>query len=100
MKTAIALLAASLSLAACSGAKDPEPPVAETNVIDITEPANMAPVATEAPPAVRIDNTAAAEAPPADVLSADEQTQEDADATGMTARVNRDEGGNTAQPAE
>jgi hypothetical protein len=102
MKTAtIALLAASaIALAACSAAKEPDQPPAETNLVDVTEPQNYANVATEAPPATRIDNTAAAaEAPPPPTLSADEQTQEDADATGMTAKVNRDESGNAAQPA-
>ena len=102
MKTAtIALLAASaIALAACSGAKDAEQPAAESNVTEVTAPENIAPVATEAPPATRIDNTAAVEAPTPPTLSADEQTLEDADATGMTAKVNRDEGGNSGQPAE
>lgn len=101
MKTAtIALLAASaIALAACSAAKEPEQPAAETNVIDLNEPENVANVTTEAPPATRINNTAAAEAPPVATLSADEQTQDDADATGMTAKVNRDDGGNASQPA-
>ena len=103
MKTrTLALLAASaIALAACSGAKDSEQPAAETNVVNLAEPENYANVATEAPPATRIDNTAADAAPPSATLTADEQTQEDADATGMTAKVNRDEGGNSAgQPAQ
>ena len=102
MKTkTIALLAASaLALAACSGSKTDEQPATETNISNIAvEPANFANVTTEAPPATRIDNSAAeSTTPPAATLTADEQTADDADATGMTAKVNRDEGGNSAQP--
>ena len=102
MKTkTFALLAASaIALAACSGSKTDEQPAGETNVTNIAvEPANVANVATEAPPATRIDNTTTTAAtPPSATLTADEQTAEDADATGMTAKVNRDEGGNSAQP--
>jgi PBP1b-binding outer membrane lipoprotein LpoB len=102
MKTkTIALLAASaVTLAACSGSKTDEQPVGETNVTNlVVEQGNLMNVATEAPPATRIDNTANA-VPPSATLTTDEQTQDDADATGMTAKVNRDEGGNdSGQPA-
>lgn len=101
MKTrTIALLAASaIALAACHN-KTEEAPVGETNVSNmIVEPDNMMNVATEAPPATRIDNTATTAAPPAATLTADEQTTADADATGMTSRVNRDDTGNSGQPA-
>ncbi|MES2988302.1 MAG: hypothetical protein V4808_10390 [Pseudomonadota bacterium] len=100
MKTkTIALLAVSaLALAACNNKAD-EAPVAETNVTNmIEEPANLMNVITEAPPATRIDNTAGVAVPPSATLTADEQTVEDADATGMTSKVNRDE--EVAQPAK
>lgn len=99
MKTkTFALLAASgLALAACHGAPE-EQPAAETNVSNITEPANFANIVTEAPPATVVDNTAATAAPPAATLTADEQTVEDADATGMTSRVDRSQPDNSAQP--
>ena len=94
LATAAAL---SLSLAACGG-HDEEPPVAETNVSDLGENFETVAenVATEAPPATVIHNTAG-EAPPMATLTPDEQTQDDADATGMTARVNRDETGNEGE---
>ena len=100
MKTkTIALLAASaLALAACSGSKEGEQPAAETNVTNLAEPANFANIVTEAPPATRIDNTATTTNPPSATLTADEQTVEDADATGMTSRVDRSQGDNAAQP--
>lgn len=103
MKTkTIALLAASaIALAACHNKPD-ETPVGETNVTNMmVEPGNLMNVVTEAPPATRIDNTTTTAAPPSATLTADEQTTEDADATGMTSRVNRDEGGNSAgQPVQ
>lgn len=104
MKTkTLALLAASaIALVACSGSKDAEQPVAETNVTNLVEETeNVANVAVEAPPATRIDNTAATQVAPSATLTADEQTIDDAAATGMTSRVNRDETGDTAsQPAQ
>jgi len=102
MKTkAFALLAASaVALAACSGAKEEQQPTAETNVTDLTvAPDNVANVAVEAPPAPQVDNTATAEVPaPVATLTADEQTQDDADAAGMTARVDRSAPSNATQP--
>jgi hypothetical protein len=103
----IALLASAagtLALAACSGGKDEsEAPTSNVGNMAPIEVENSAtPVANEAPPATVIDNataTAPAETAPSD-LTSDEQTQDDADATGMTARVSRDEGGNESQPAD
>jgi PBP1b-binding outer membrane lipoprotein LpoB len=102
----IALLApivGGLALAACSGGKD-EPAAPTSNVEDMTPITveNNAEVSTEAPPATVIDNVTAtphSETVPSD-LSTDEQTQDDADATGMTSRVSRDDGSNEGQPAE
>ena len=103
----IALLASAasiLALGACSGGKDEaEAPTSNAGSMTPIEVENGATtVPTEAPPATRIDNAssvAPAETVPSE-LSSDEQTQDDADATGMTARVSRDEGGNDAQPAQ
>ncbi|HEX8301764.1 hypothetical protein [Sphingomonas sp.] len=103
MKTrSIALLAATaLALAACAGGNDDEQPAGETNVANIAvESGNMMNVTTEAPPATRVDNTASEATAPSATLTADEQTTDDADATGMTSRVNRDEAGNSGQPAQ
>ncbi|WP_051683267.1 hypothetical protein [Sphingomonas sp. UNC305MFCol5.2] len=98
----LASVAGALALGACSGGKD-EPEAPTSNVENMTPIVveNTATVPVDAPPATQIDNVATphAETVPSD-LSADEQTQDDADATGMTARVSRDEGGNEAQPAQ
>lgn len=96
--------AAALTLAACGGGRDEEQPDAtETNAetITIPEPANMSELPQEAPPETRIDNTATdTVAAPAPEIAPTEQVQDDAAATGMTARVDRSAGGNEAQPAE
>ncbi|MGK6357133.1 hypothetical protein ACMGDH_18135 [Sphingomonas sp. DT-207] len=97
-----AAASAALALAACGGGADEEQP-APSNVetMTIPEPGNMTELPEEAPPAARIDNTATdAIAAPAPEIAPTEQVQDDAAATGMTARVSRDEGGNEAQPAE
>jgi hypothetical protein len=102
----IALLASvvgALALGGCGGSKDEAP--APTNAADMTpiEVQNDAATAvpTEAPAAPRIDNATTEAAPEtAPALGADEQTQDDDDATGMTARVSRDEGSNEGQPAQ
>jgi len=101
----IALLASAagaLALGACSGGNESDQP-ATGNVENMApiEVVNESPVATEASPAPLVDNLTTTDAQPVpSELSADEQTQDDADATGMTARVSRDEGGNEAQPAQ
>jgi len=96
------IAAGALALTACSGRGDKEEqPEATTNAETITEPVNMTQLPTEAPAATQIDNVTVETkpAPPPSVTS-DEQTQDDADATGMTARVSRDEPADEAQPAE
>ena len=104
ISTIALLAAASLSLAACSGGSDEEQPAAETNVANVAEPveAANAAVETEAPSATRIDNVTAEAPPPVEALAADEQTQADAAATGMTARVDRSAPGNDSaeQPTQ
>jgi hypothetical protein len=92
------LAAAGLGLSACGGHKD-EADTANTETTTETNyeaaPVNMTEVPTEAPAATRIDNanTEGLPAAAAPQVSASEQTQDDADATGMTARVSRDESG-------
>lgn len=86
--------ALALTLAACSGS---EPTPAPTNdAVDTAteEVANEAPpVVNEAPVAEPTANATATPAPAvADDRSADEQMYDDADATGMTARVDRSGG--------
>lgn len=96
----LATTAGALALGACSGGSE-EASAVESNAANMApiEVANESPVATEAPAATRIDNLTTDAEPAPETLSADEQTQDDADATGMTARVSRDEG-NDAAPAE
>ncbi len=101
MKTAtLALIAAAgLSLAACSGGeKDAPEATNDTMMSNIVEPQNEAAVPAEPSPTPAPANVAR-EAPAAPQLSSDEQTQEDADATGMTAKVDRN-ASDAGQPAQ
>lgn len=74
-------LSAALALSACNR-KPPEPP-ATNNMIEVPE--EMIP-ANEAPPVVEVPNNSAPAAPPP-AVSQDQQTLDDADATGLTARL-------------
>ena len=83
-----------LVLAALAGCDKPAPdqPVAtdnsavpETNVVEVTNAA--APAATAHADTTNASEALSREAPP----PPDSQTQDDADATGMTSRVNRDQ---------
>ena len=101
----IALLAtfaaAGLALSACGGDKKEEAPAAPemTNLEEAAPAENFSEVPQEAAPAPRIDNSAISEvAPPAEPLPSDEQTLDDAEATGMTARVSRGDGNETGEP--
>ena len=101
-----AVLVAGLSLAACNGGeKDSDEATANTEMttenLSVPEAENLTEVQDEAPAAPRIDN-ANTEAQPetAPALSDDEQTRDDADATGMTARVSRDEAAGNQSDAE
>lgn len=82
--------AALFGLAACS--KDPAPEEPE-NIVENTVVEDITPEAT--PPAPEIVNQAppanVAAAEPIDTTTRDQQMQEDADASGMTARVARDD---------
>jgi len=100
----LAPLAGALVLGGCGGKDEATAPVANAgsmSPIEVENDTANAMVPTEAPAAPRIDNANTEAAPEtAPALSEDEQTQDDADATGMTARVSRDEGSNEAQPAQ
>ncbi|MCP3734887.1 hypothetical protein M9979_08390 [Sphingomonas sp. RP10(2022)] len=104
-KTIAALLLAPVLLAACSRS-EPEQPVEDTNTLESVEP--MANAATEVEPVeapvaepspLPDANTAAIDVPPEAPVKPDVQVLDDADATGMTARVTRDEVPPSDQPA-
>lgn len=93
-KTTIAALAGVLALTACSS-NEPERDAYDNEASETSEPVET-PSPTdlppaEAPPPVTENSTAAIEAPPAPEIAPDAQVLDDADATGMTARVSRDE---------
>lgn len=95
MKTGGALAAGLLMLSACSRS-EPEPPVEENMVepapLDEATPDALPSVEpSDVPPPVADTNTAAIDVPPEAPVAPDAQMIEDADATGMTARVSRDE---------
>jgi hypothetical protein len=96
----IALLAAAgLSLAACGHKEEEAAPDANLTNITVPEDATVN-VSTETPVAAPTGNTVEA-TPAAPVeLAPEAQTQDDADATGMTARVSRDEGNESGQPVQ
>jgi hypothetical protein len=100
MRKTLLPLAALALLAACSGSDEPEAVVSnEPELLDVTnEAANVpeAPLAT--PSATPLSENSALEETPEPTLP-DEQVQEDADATGLTARVDRS-GEDEAVPAE
>lgn len=95
MKTGAALAAGLLLLAACSRS-EPEQPLDEnmTEQMPLDEATPDAPPSAEPtetlPPTVDA-NTAAIDVPPEAPVAPDAQMIEDADATGMTSRVSRDE---------
>lgn len=96
-RTTLLIAVAGLSLAACSGGKPEDTSANETVVANIGEPENFSNVTIDEPvtPApTNVTSTTAATAPD---LAPDEQTQDDADATGMTAKVDRN--ASEGQPA-
>ena len=101
--TAVIALAALGALGGCDKLKPRQAPDSENRGIEAPEPTPTEappPSAPVAPPTSVITNASEAdsrEAPP----EPDAQTQDDADATGMTARINRDDtatNGVTTQP--
>lgn len=91
---------ATLTLAGCGGPEAPPPP--ETNIEEVGPVVNEPEVINEAPlptPSATPDNIAVAD--PAESKAVEQQMQEDADATGMTARIDRSGGETpTDAPAE
>ena len=83
-KIAILTLAAAFALAGCN--RGPEEKLPEENVVEVvnvTENANVA----VAPPAENATNATTAKAAPAPGFTDEQQMKDDADATGMTARL-------------
>jgi hypothetical protein len=86
-----AVAAGLIALAALSGCEKstPEQPAPAENAVNAAEPANVV-VPVETPPTETVNTAAEAdmrETPP----DPDAQTLDDADATGMTSRVRREE---------
>jgi hypothetical protein len=84
-----------LALAGCGGPETPPPP--ETNLEEAGPVVNEPEVINEAPlptPTPTTTNLTAED--PAEAKAVEQQMQEDADATGMTARIDR----SAEQPAE
>ncbi len=99
--TAILTLVAALALAGCNRGEDKLP-----EDLNVAEVGNVE-VATEnvtlAPPVANATNVVAPKAAPAPGFTDDQQMKDDADATGMTARLPDDESGqkgNETRPAE
>lgn len=93
------VLATAAALAACSGGSEEVAPVEnEVNAMELTEDLPEENIAEPAP--LVVENTASAPvAEPA--LPDEEQIQDDAEAVGMTARVQRgDTSGNQTAPVE
>ncbi len=86
MKFAIPAVIAALALTACSGHRDEE--VLANNADEANVAADNNSAAVPAPNTANATNVAKP-APEAASFTQDEQTQDDADATGMTARIDR-----------
>lgn len=102
MRIALVLpLAGALALAACNRSSDVVP--VEENLAEA--PAEVAPEANIVAPPANITNAVAPAAPPPD-FSDEEQVLDDADATGLTARLPQSDeelpgaAGNETRPAE
>jgi hypothetical protein len=92
IRTVAITLSAALALAACDRGEPEQPPV-DNNITELPEevvPMNAAP-----PPVENVTNEVAPAPPPA--FSDDEQMRDDADATGLTARLPQ---GETETPVE
>lgn len=99
----IALLAVpALALAACSGGSDTDQPAGETNLSTIEEPLNLSGLDNGAVISndINFDHSSELAPPPAQApaLSVNDQTFDDAAATGMTSRVDRN--ADAEQPAQ
>ncbi|WP_294289441.1 hypothetical protein [uncultured Sphingomonas sp.] len=92
MKKTLPALAALALLAACSSNDEPSAPV-EANGTEMLDVTNEAVNVEEAPVTMNVPEAPATNMAdePEPTVDEREQIQADADATGMTARVNRDE---------
>jgi hypothetical protein len=92
---------AALALAACSGGSDEEPPV-EANIVEAPIVNDMGFANMVEPIAPPTATPSATPTPAEDPVAEEAQVQDDADASGMTARVNRDDNpaANETQPAD
>lgn len=99
MKTILSLAAAALTLAACSGSERDNPP-ADTNVEELapTPPSVVAEPTPEPSPSPTPSPTETL--PPEAAAAPDEQMLDDASATGMTARANREQEEAPAEAAD
>lgn len=91
IRTLTLIATAGLALAACSGGK-PDESANETIVANIGEPESFSNVTIDEPvatPTVSTNVTTTDTAPTTPDLAPDEQTQDDAAATGMTSKVDR-----------
>jgi len=97
LRLALGASLATLALGGCSRSEPDTAPVTENAAYEDEAPseATAPPVADAAPATVAPE--VKAEAPPAPEIAPDVQVQDDADATGMTARVRRD-GSDTSTP--
>jgi hypothetical protein len=89
--TAAAIGAGLLALAGCNRSTPEQPSVADNGVVpetNVTTASNTVAPVTKAPSASSNASEAVARPEPP---APDSQTQDDADATGMTARVHRDD---------
>ena len=100
MKKLVSLFAVgsmALTLAACGGNSETTTNTIETNVEDIGTVNEVENVAIPEPS----PSPSTTPAPTGTGKEFDSSTtQDDAEATGMTSRVNRDDGGNDTQPAQ
>jgi hypothetical protein len=88
----IAILAAgsaALALSACSGGGETNETPIETNVANVEEPVTNVVIENVVEEAPVVTNTAPVPAARGEDFTDTEQTKEDADATGMTSRVDR-----------
>lgn len=91
-----------LALAACSGSNETNQVSVDTNVTNVVEtPVETTPVETNVVEATApIVNAAPIPEPARDTVSDAQQTAEDADATGLTSRVDRGTTDESGQPAQ
>lgn len=86
----LAAASAAFALSACSGGGETNEGTIETNVTNIAEPVAVEVENVVVEPAPVVTNSAPVPAARGEDFTDTEQTKDDADATGMTSRVDRD----------